>query len=273
MKNQCAQIVLSLLLFTSCSVFRETHYFKDKIEDDEVFSSEKSISNYYKVKIKGWAFLSSSRYVSGYFDTQAVNQYFNEISQPQNGRFFSNKANQVDPSKKKDESKPKQGDQEQNPSDGSGATVPNNGQQSENPTPDASKPKKDKSDDQIQDGSFNESGEELVLILSSNADAVATEIKNTSINNDILKSLTLLSHKDKIEKANALATEKSGVNKKIDLYVLKVDAQIGNIKESSSLEHNQSILFQLLKSELKDMGVNKDFDSFDELKSWYHENF
>lgn len=88
-KNLIQLIALLLLLsFGSCSTFSEVHYFKDKvgITDNK---SKKSVSNYYRVKIKGYSFLSSSRYVSGYFNQDAVNLYFNEISQPVNGKLFN----------------------------------------------------------------------------------------------------------------------------------------------------------------------------------------
>lgn len=88
-KNLIKLIALLLLLsLGSCSTFSEVHYFKDKvgITDNK---SKKSVSNYYRVKIKGYSFLSSSRYVSGYFNQDAVNLYFNEISQPVNGKLFN----------------------------------------------------------------------------------------------------------------------------------------------------------------------------------------
>lgn len=88
-KNLTQLIVLLLILsLSSCSTFSEVHYFKDKvgITDNK---SKKSVSNYYRVKINGYSFLSSSRYVSGYFNQDAVNLYFNEISQPVNGKLFN----------------------------------------------------------------------------------------------------------------------------------------------------------------------------------------
>ncbi|GEC80219.1 hypothetical protein [Flavobacterium aquatile] len=90
MSKNLIQLIALLLLLSlgSCSTFSEVHYFKDKvgITDNK---SKKSVSNYYRVKIKGYSFLSSSRYVSGYFNQDAVNLYFNEISQPVNGKLFN----------------------------------------------------------------------------------------------------------------------------------------------------------------------------------------
>lgn len=89
-KNLIKLIALLLLLsLSSCSSFSEVHYFKDKVGIIDN-TSKKSVSNYYRVKIKGYSFLSSSRYVSGYFNQDAVNLYFNEISQPVNGKLFTN---------------------------------------------------------------------------------------------------------------------------------------------------------------------------------------
>ncbi|WP_116789748.1 hypothetical protein [Flavobacterium psychrotrophum] len=71
----------------SCSNLYEVHYFKDKISSS---SSTKVIPNYYKVEIRAHSFLSSSRYLSGYFDQSAINLYFNEFTQPANGKLFGN---------------------------------------------------------------------------------------------------------------------------------------------------------------------------------------
>jgi hypothetical protein len=83
-------LFLIMTLSISCSSFSEVHYFKDKV--GIVSGDKKTVSNYYKVKICGYSFLSSSRYVSGYFNQDAINLYFNEISQPVNGKLFTNTA-------------------------------------------------------------------------------------------------------------------------------------------------------------------------------------
>lgn len=79
---------LTLLSITSCQPIRELHYFKDSVGVKGTGESKTTVSNYYRVTISGFSFLSSSRYVSGYFDQDAINLYFNEMSQPANGRLW-----------------------------------------------------------------------------------------------------------------------------------------------------------------------------------------
>jgi len=85
-KSKFSLLLLPLWL-CSCANIYEVHYFKDKISSS---SSTKIIPNYYKVEIRAHSFLSSSRYLSGYFDQGAINLYFNEFTQPANGKLFGN---------------------------------------------------------------------------------------------------------------------------------------------------------------------------------------
>lgn len=80
-------LAFASIALCSCANIYEVHYFKDKISSS---SSTKIIPNYYRVEIRGHSFLSSSRYLSGYFDQSAINLYFNEFTQPTNGKLFGN---------------------------------------------------------------------------------------------------------------------------------------------------------------------------------------
>ena len=74
-------IVCCFLLTTSCTTFREHHYFKDELDDD--------FSNYYRVKVSGHTrFMSKTRYYSGYFPSSAIDVYFNEFTQSRDGRLL-----------------------------------------------------------------------------------------------------------------------------------------------------------------------------------------
>ena len=73
--------LFAVITFYGCgSTFRETHFFKEE-------SSSGQIANYYRLVVSGQTNLSSARYISGYFDEDIVNQYFNEIGQPDKGRL------------------------------------------------------------------------------------------------------------------------------------------------------------------------------------------
>ena len=66
---------------SSCTTFQEHHFFKDEMKSD--------FPNYYKVAIKGHTrFMSKTRYYSGYFPSDAIDIYFNEFSQPRDGKLL-----------------------------------------------------------------------------------------------------------------------------------------------------------------------------------------
>lgn len=92
-KIKNAVLIIHFFAFISCSSIYEVHYFKDKI-GTRSGERAKLIPNYYKVEISGYSFLSSSRYVSGYFDQNAINLYFNEFSQPENGKLFGSESSE-----------------------------------------------------------------------------------------------------------------------------------------------------------------------------------
>ena len=70
------RIVCMLLLaglFVGCTKFNERHYFKS------VNFEKGEAVNYYRLEVKGNAGLSSARYVAGYYDERAVDLFFNEL--------------------------------------------------------------------------------------------------------------------------------------------------------------------------------------------------
>ena len=86
-KNSCDKsslltiALVSVITLSGCgTTFRETHFFKEE-------SSPGQIANYYRLVVSGQTNLSSARYISGYFDEDIVNQYFNEIGQPDKARL------------------------------------------------------------------------------------------------------------------------------------------------------------------------------------------
>ncbi len=238
MQNIRRLLLVLFVLINSCTTFRETHYFKDKIKDTNSSNPTTIVPNYYKVSIRGWSFMSSSRYLSGYFDQNSVNEYFNEIPQPDKGALFTNE-NKVEVKDKADSSKEEEADSKDSSS--------------------------------ITNG-LKEDGSELVLILSTNSEAIATQIKNTSVNKDVLKSLTLLANKDKLKETNLVNSKINSINTDISLYSLKVVNYIGSLDENNAGNRDKDLLFQFLKSELKELGVTKEFKDFDEIKKWYNEN-
>ena len=211
--------------------------------------------------------------MSGYFDQNIVNEYFNEVSQPEEGRLFvvakstdspepiNNKPEAVTPSEDNlaadNEDKPEEAEE----------TSSKNPETVTPPIGDI-----DKSEVQRVKLVDSEPGSELVLILSTNAEAVSTEIKNMSTNKDLLKSLTVLAHKDKFKEASGVKSELQETDNDIDVFITSVDAYLGSLDEDST-NSSKDILFQLLKAQLRKKGVVRSFSNFDELKDWYNENY
>ncbi|WP_411895244.1 hypothetical protein [Winogradskyella sp. A2] len=236
-------VMFLLALLMSCTSFRETHYFKDKINDAKSSNPTSIVPNYYRVSIRGWSFMSSSRYLSGYFNQEAVNEYFNEIPQVEKGRLFT-KENSV----------------EDSPSDSTAVkkkTEPQNEEQ-----------------ESKNFGGLKEDGSELVLILSSNSEAIATQIKNTSVNNDVIQSLALMANKDKLEANEELENQIASKKNDMDLFALKIDNYITSLKtdDTSNERNNKEIMLQLLISEIRTLGASKSITSFNDIKKWYNEN-
>jgi hypothetical protein len=71
-----------IVMAAGCSTtFNETHFIETKVPSGQ-------IPNFFRLQVSGWAAFSSARYISGYFDEDIVNQYFNEIGQPDKARLI-----------------------------------------------------------------------------------------------------------------------------------------------------------------------------------------
>jgi hypothetical protein len=199
-KNLLPFAVLSLFI-TSCSTFRETHYFKDSLEP---------IANYYRVDVSGYSLFSSSRYVSGYYDRVAIQEYFGEISQPDKGRIM--------------------------PVAASGACDQN---------------------------------KELVLLLSSNSDAIANGFSNLVKNKNTINSIALIANKPKIDASAAVVADRSILENRISLYLMRIDANLPKDVTSLSDAAIKKRYLQLVKAELAEMYPGETTpDNLDALYKW-----
>jgi len=194
-------IVAIIGSLTSCSTFKETHYFKDSLEP---------VANYYKVDVKGYSLMSSSRYVSGYYDRTAIQEYFGEIGQPEKARFV--------------------------PVTPVGATDQN---------------------------------KELVLLLSTNSDAIAAGFSNLVKNKTVVSSVALLANKDKIDAAAGITAERSILDNNIDLFKMRVDANLLTDPAGLNETQIQQRYVQFVKSELSQLYPGETTpDTLDELYKW-----
>ncbi len=197
-------ILLGSFLLASCSVFRETHYFKDSLLPT---------ANYYKVEIKGSTFMSSSRYVSGYYDRGAVETYFGEMKQPAKGRFVPITHND----------------------------------------------------------SIDQVPKELVLLLSTNSDAIASGIGNLVKSKSVINSLSLITNKDKLQEALVVNAKLSDLNTDIELLISTTDAYLDINTLSDSFDKKLALdqLRQFVKMELLELSEEDKPDKFKELYEWY----
>lgn len=75
----------------------------------------------------------------------------------------------------------------------------------------------------------NENGNELVVVLSTNAKAVTEQIGNIAKNQTILNSLAQLSQKDKIDEANTVKSEINSVVNETQNFILKTDLYLKDL--------------------------------------------
>ncbi len=74
-------LLLAVVTAGCVSGFGETHFFRSESQRD-------GIPNYFRLTVSGYTVLCSSRYISGLFEEDIINQYFNEIGQPEGGRLI-----------------------------------------------------------------------------------------------------------------------------------------------------------------------------------------
>ncbi len=156
------------------------------------------VPNYYKVEIRGYSLISSSRYLSGYFEQSAINLYFNEMTQPKEAKLF-------------------------NKTDDNEMTQPKEAKLF------------NKTDD--DDKTFtNEKGNELILILSTNAKAVSDQIGNIAKNQDILNSLATITQKEKYTELTNVKSEISKVESDINNFIFLSNNYLKDISKTAATE-------------------------------------
>lgn len=218
MKIHLAFLVCSFsIIMTSCSSFREVHYFKDE---------NKPTPNYYKLRIKGFTCFASSRYLSGYFDEEAVDDYFSEMSQPDKGKFAPGKSGQ-------------------------------NNQEGQEMKP-LSSDLKDK---------------RLVMILSSNSDAIATQIGAFVENKKATDALTTILNRNNTESMRTIEGEIQV--QQVSGQILKDlgDQLIGRMDASTvtAAEANASLL-QYVNALAAELGNKKPFTTMEDAALWLESN-
>ncbi len=114
---------------------------------------------------------------------------------------------------------------------------------------------------------------ELVLLLSTNSDAIANSIGNLVKSKTVVNSLSLIANKDKLKEASAIQNDLSTTNTKIDLLIAKIDAYINiDTNNVNNVDQIKSPLLQYVKSELSSVSETSLPNTFKELQQFYLSN-
>lgn len=198
----------------------------------ETRKSASAIPNYYRLTVEGYSFLSSSRYISGYFDEDTINTYFNEYTQPSQAAII--------PAKTTDTGKAAGGNQ-------NSATAI---------TPVAQ---------ELQ-------GKQLVMILSSNSDEIATQIGSLAQSKQFTASLVGLVTRDRYAAANTaenmLTMEKSRAKTEAQLATQLADG----LSDGATKAEAETALVAFLDALAFDAGFQGAFDNLESAAKWLNFN-
>ena len=94
----------------------------------------------------------------------------------------------------------------------------------------------------------NEAGNELVVVLSSNAKAVTEYIGSIAKNQNILNSIAQITQKEKIEEANAVKSEISFITNETQNFTLKTDLYLNELSTRGKDKEKQQVIKDYLSS-------------------------
>jgi hypothetical protein len=226
-----AAIILGLgLLSGGCATtFQETHFFKSE-------SPKGEIPNFFRVQVSGSTSFTSARYLSGYFDEAVVNQYFNEIGQPDKGRLIP--VAQA----------PKDGDSKPAGSNGGGSSSPNS-----NPPAAANSPV-------------------LVLLLSSNSDDISNQLGALAQSQEFTASLATLLASSRFDAATAAESRLSIDQARGHVLVTLGDQLVTGLPDSPTAQLVNTRLLEFVNQVGADLGAAAPFNTLDEAASWLRDN-
>lgn len=225
-------LVLAVAAAGCGSGFRETHFFRSE-------SGPNGIPNYFRLVISGQTMFVSSRYVSGYFEEDTVNQYFNEISQPDKARLIP-----VGQSSKPGETKPG----ETKPSDGKNGVAPAT----------SSKPTQE-----LKNAT-------LVLLLSSNSDDIANQIGALAQSQEFTASLARLVASPRFEAADEAERRLRNDQARGRTLAVSGDELIGKMPNKPSPDQVNNRLLEFVNQLAADLGAAGSFKDLNEAYTWFN---
>jgi hypothetical protein len=254
--------VATALLLGACSTtFNERHFFKSP-------GAKGAAPNYYRLDIKGNVRFSSARYVSGYYDETAVDLLFNELKSPKPGtdsKSASGASASATPASAAGAAKP--------PTTAGAAASPAGGAQK----PGASAPAPAPADatstlpasgqltplDSSKPGSF-------VLILSTNADAVADTIGNFAESNVTAQAITNLVNRDRLRTAQQTASKQATLKADASAVSSELTSLLGQLPSSApKSQPTVNAYLRVLSAISRALGSGQDFQRLQDAATWF----
>jgi hypothetical protein len=240
--------LVCVLACVSCSTFHETHYFRSQV------SKPDGIPNYYKLTVEGNTRLSSSRYLSGYFDEDTLNRYFNEFTQPSGGGVLpvtplSNTSTKLASTPGAAQGNPGGAS---TPAGAPGAVSLATGEQTGSPSGPA-RP-------------------QLIMILSSNSDEIASQIGALASSKDFTGSLArILGDKTfrDADEADLHLKLAAGAAKNAGLLT---DALLSQLTTGATQDDTEMRLLTIVNTLAANLGHQGAFESLREAQQWVDAN-
>jgi hypothetical protein len=246
--------VLLVLFLAGCSSFQEKHYFR-------VVDKRGKVINYFRLTVDGGTAFCSSRYVSGYFDEQAVNEYFGTIAQPKQGAFGV--VAPKDDEAASDTTETSSEVRADNHASGAGSKATAT-QPEDAPTgsagagqPAAVKPVAAKPD-----------GTALILLLSSNADAIAEQLGALAESKETLAAVTALANKGKLDSANSAKASVDEARVQGGQLQSLGDQFIAGLPDDADRATAEQKLLAYLNVIAQEFGNDQPFASLDDASKW-----
>jgi hypothetical protein len=200
--------------------------------------------NYYRLMVTERAFLSSSRYQSGHYDEDAVDDYFGEIKRP----------------------------------DSTARIIP---VRATTPTPPVDNASEDtKQTDEVKTSGaqqINKPNSKLVLILSTNSEAVAEQIGNLAQNEETLEILARLANKDIMSNNTRLTSQiaqKQGEDNALLEFGSSIVATIPDTaKTVANLRQIRSGLLAFINSIAAASGRKIPFTTLEDAQKWFYDSY
>jgi hypothetical protein len=251
--------LVGALLASACTEFQEIHYFQAP-------GTGGAPPNYYKLTIAGSATFSSAKYVSGYYDEAAVDLLFNELKPTNDSGTQNNPSGQSNAVPALKASAATRGSPSAN---SSGDPTADQTATAKTTTPTANAPTSLKASSQLTPLDSSKPGS-FVMILSTNADAVADTIGNFAESNVSAQAITNLVNRTQLRAAQQSATKQATLKSDANATSSELSGLLGKVPTSSpgSQATTQAYL-RVLSAISRALGAGQNFESLEQASTWF----